>query len=248
MTRIDGHDFEEIGSFLRKGAWFGGLPAALQERILRRSVLRSYKKGRVICEEGLVPQGLQALLEGRIEIFRHAGTEGQILVHVAEPGFWFGEVAVLAGRAAVVSVLAETDVRTVLLPTAEFEKAVEEEPGFYRPLAGLVIERYATVLGFLAQVGGLSAEASLRQRLADLVALRRLEGDVEGDVVLTVSQAALGRLLGVSRQTLNGLLRQLESEGLIQVGFRSIRVRERDRLRGAGRRLCTNSTRRTPDD
>lgn len=245
MTRIDGHELEKIGSFLRKGVWFGGLPAALQERILRRSVLRSYKKGRVISGEGLVPQGLQALLEGRIQIFRHPGAEDQFLVHVAEPGFWFGEVAMLTGRAAVVSVLAETDVRTVLFPTAEFERTVEEEPSFYRPLANLVVERYATVLGFLAQVGGLSAEARLRQRLADLVALRRLEGDVEGDVVLTASQAALARLLGVSRQTLNGLLRRLESKGLVEVGFRCIRVREPDRLRGAGGRLRTDSTRRT---
>jgi CRP-like cAMP-binding protein len=245
MAWIDGHELDEIGSFLKKGSWFRGLPEPLQERILRRLVLRSYKKGRVISAEGLVPKGLQALLEGRIEIFRHAGTEEQVLVHVAEPGFWFGEVGVLAGRAAVVSILAETAVRTVLLPTAELEKIVEEEPGFYRPLAGLAIERYATVLGFLAQVGGLSAEASLRQRLADLVALRRLEGDVEGDVVLTVSQAALARLLGVSRQTLNGLLRRLESERLVEVGFRSIRVRRPDRLRGAGGRLPTGSTRRT---
>lgn len=247
MTRIDGHELEEIGSFLRKGAWFGRLPAALQERMLRRSVLRSHEKGEVVSPAGVVPDGLSALLEGHLEILCHVGTDEEVLVHLAQPGFWFGEIGILTGREAVVSVLAHSAVRTLQLPRIEFERIVEDEPRFYRPLAGLALERYATVLGFLAQVGGLSAEASLRQRLADLVALRRLEGDVEGDVVLTVSQAALARLLGVSRQTLNRLLRRLESERLVDVGFRSIRVREPDRLRGAGGRLRTDSSRRTLD-
>jgi len=236
MAPSNDDDREKITAFLRRGAWFAGLPAALQEGIVRRSTLRSYERGAVISTEGVVPEGLFALLEGRVEFFRHVGSDDEILVHVGEPGFWFGEIGVLGADGAAVSALAQTAVRALLLPRIEFERIVEEDPRSYRPLARLAIDRYVTALGFLAQVGGLSPETRLRHRLADLAELRRLEGDVEGDVVLAVSQDSLARLLGVSRQTLNRLVKKLESERLVEAGFRRIRVRDPDRLRGAGGR------------
>ena len=45
-------------------------------------------------------------------------------------------------------------------------------------------------------------------------------------VSLTVSQLDLARMVGVSRQTLNVLLRRLDKERLIEIGSRSIRVLE----------------------
>jgi DNA-binding Lrp family transcriptional regulator len=49
-------------------------------------------------------------------------------------------------------------------------------------------------------------------------------------VSLAVSQADLARMVGVSRQTLNALLGRLSKAGLIEVGFRRIRVRDAARL------------------
>jgi DNA-binding transcriptional ArsR family regulator len=51
-----------------------------------------------------------------------------------------------------------------------------------------------------------------------------------GGVSLAVSQSDLARMIGVSRQTLNALLAKLGQAGLIDVGFRSIRVLDAARL------------------
>jgi DNA-binding GntR family transcriptional regulator len=60
--------------------------------------------------------------------------------------------------------------------------------------------------------------------------LRMKERPQSGPVSLTVSQADLARMVGVSRQTLNVLLGKLAQAGLIEAGFRHIRVLDAARL------------------
>ena len=43
---------------LRRGRWFGSLPAELQSLIVDRSMVRSYRKGARIIGEGGPPRGL----------------------------------------------------------------------------------------------------------------------------------------------------------------------------------------------
>ena len=76
----------------------------------------------------------------------------------------------------------------------------------------------------------LPPEDRLRTRLADLVELRRAERFGIGPVVLRLSQEELARMVGVSRQTLNALLADLRAEGLVDVGFRSLRIPDPERL------------------
>ena len=45
-----------------------------------------------------------------------------------------------------------------------------------------------------------------------------------GPPVLAISQANLAKMVGVSRQTLNTMLGSLQRQGLIELGFKSIRV------------------------
>ena len=46
----------EVGAFLRQGEWFGGLPDALQRRLLAVAVMRSWPKGHTIqVEDAPVP-------------------------------------------------------------------------------------------------------------------------------------------------------------------------------------------------
>lgn len=209
---------------LREGLWFQQLPAPLQEGLLRRAVVRPFRRGQVICRAGRPPAGLYGLLEGRVHVTRPVGGDGQDLIHVGEPGFWIGEYALLTGGPAIVDTVAATAVRMLLLPRAGFEELVEEEPRWFRPFAMLALERYALLVAQLSDTRVLAPEERLRARLGNILALRRLERFRAGPVVLQVSQEELARMVGVSRQTLNRLLGGLRSEGLVEIGFRSLRI------------------------
>lgn len=215
---------------LREGAWFQGLPHELQVEFVRRAIVRSYRRGQVVTRVGSRLEGLYGLLEGRLEVVRPVGSEREDLIHVGEPGFWIGEYSLLTGDAAVVGTVATTAAKVLILPRREFERLVDAEPRWFRPFAMLALTRYALIARQLSDMRMLPPEGRLRSRLADLVELRRAERVVGGPVVLGLSQEQLARMVGVSRQTLNTLLAELRAEGLIEVGFRSLRIPDLARL------------------
>lgn len=210
--------------FLRRGRWFASLPALLQSTIVERTIARSYGKGAFIIEEGAPPRGLFALLEGRVHVVRGIAESDQALIHVGEPGMWFGEHGLLSGRSALASIVATTNVRTLLLPVAEFQRIVAEEPRHYPQFAALLFERYATVFRYASEARAVPAEDWLWTRLQDLAANRRRDAQVEGPVDISVSQTELATMVGVSRQTLCMLLGRLQERGQIDVGYKRIRV------------------------
>ena len=215
---------------LREGSWFRALPAELQDALVRRATVRSYRRGQVVTRAGTRAEGLFGLLEGRLEVIRPVGTAGEDLIHVGEPGFWIGEYSLLTGDAAVVGTVAATAARVLVLRRSEFERLVDEEPRWFRPFAMLALTRYALMVRQLSDTRTLPPDGRLRLRLADLVTLRRAERDSPGPVVLRLSQEQLARIVGVSRQTLNPLLAELRAEGLVETGFRSVRIADDERL------------------
>jgi CRP/FNR family transcriptional regulator, cyclic AMP receptor protein len=218
---------------LRGGAWFASLPAPQQEAIVRGSVLRSYKKGRVISLEDSPPKGLYVVLEGRVRIARTLAGGDEVLLHIGEPGFWFGDFAVITGRRTIASVIADSDVRTLMLSKARFDRIVADEPHFYKGFVSLIADRFAVMIKFLAEAHLLAPEDRLRARLVDALEYSQREHIQSGPVALNLSQSDLAGMVGVSRQTLNELLKRLQAQGLIEVGFRRIRVTDPARLRSS---------------
>lgn len=210
--------------FLRRGRWFGSLPAELQSLMLDRSIERSYRKGTHLVREGAQVRGLFALLEGRVHVVRGVGETDEALIHVGERGFWFGEHAMLSGRPAIASIVATTNVRTLLLTSGEFQKIVDDDPRYFRSFATLLFERYTTVFRYASEARALAAEDWLWTRLQDLAEIRRREAQIKGPVDIAVSQTDLATMVGVSRQTLCMLLGRLQERGRIGVGYRKIRV------------------------
>jgi CRP/FNR family transcriptional regulator, cyclic AMP receptor protein len=208
----------------------GASRLALQQLILSRSVVRKFAKGQVISVEDSVPKGLFAVLEGQVHLVREVGTGDEALMHVGEPGYWFGEFAVLTGRPTVATVLAHTPVRTLLLSKAQFDRIVADDPRHYEAFARLALDRYAILIRAFAELRDLAPEPRLRGRLAAMARVRQQDRPSAAPVSLAVSQGDLARMVGVSRQTLNALLGKLRQEGLIEVEFRRIRVLDLARL------------------
>jgi CRP/FNR family transcriptional regulator, cyclic AMP receptor protein len=227
---VHAEEQQEIHRFLSAGEWYGGLPAPLQALILSRSVVRKYAKGQVISLEASVPKGLYAVLEGMVHAVREVGSGDEALIHVCEPGYWFAEYAVLTGKPTVATFVAHAPVRALLLSKVQLDRIVAEEPRYYEAFARLALDRYAILVRLFAEVRDLAPEARLRGRLAVMAQMRMQERSHSGAVSLAVSQADLARIVGVSRQTLNALLGKLSQAGLIEVGFRSIRVLDAGRL------------------
>ena len=228
---------QQIHQFLSAGAWYGDLPAALQALILAGSFVRKYAKGQVVSLEGSAPKGLFAVLDGMVHCVREVGDGEEALIHVCEPGFWFAEYPTLTGELTLAAFLAHTPARVLLLPKIQFDRIVADEPRYYAAFARLALDRYADLVRMLTEVHELSPEARVRRRLALMARMRLKERRQSGAISLAVSQADLARMVAVSRQTLNALLGKIAQAGLIEVGFRRIRVLDAARLVDPNARL-----------
>ncbi len=231
---MDADRQREVDRFLGAGNWFGGLPAPLRQLIVSRSVIRKFARKQVISLEEGAPKGLFAVLEGSVHLVCELAGEEEAVLHVGEPGFWFGEYAMLSGKPPIVTVVAHSPVRLLVLPKAQFDRIIEEDPRRYPLFARLILDRHAVLISAFVHSRMPDPETRLRHRLVQLHEFAKQDRPASAQEVLTFSQSELAKMVGISRQTLNGMLRELQRQGLIDVGFRRLRILDPKGLLGAG--------------
>lgn len=225
-------------ALLRRGFWFGRLPEQLQDAILERSAVRSYPRGSMIAVQDSPPEALFAVLEGQVAIGRWATPDEEVLIYIGSRGMWFGEIALLLSTKinaskTVVEAAAHTDAQVLALPKTAYDELIENDPENYRWFALLALERYSGSLRSETESRVFTATELLMARLADLAALRQRDyGKKDNVVALQMTQADIAALTGISRQTVNIVLHQLEKEGLVELALRNIRIPSIARLRG----------------
>lgn len=190
----------------------------------RRPARGTSPGGEVIALEGASPAARSAVLSGAVKLVRQVRPGDETLLFICEPGFWFGEYAVLTGERTLVSAIAKTRARLLMPPNCEFDRIVEEEPRYYRHFAALGLMHAATFLEAFTHASSLEPEARLRGQLALLSWLKSNEDEVDAPVELPCSQAELASIIGVSRQTKNQLLQSLAAEGQTRMGFKRVIV------------------------
>jgi CRP-like cAMP-binding protein len=218
-------------AFLRKGAWFGKMPQELQRSIVDSGKVRTFDVDEILSVEDQPGRGLFAILQGQALLTRRVGIDREVLVHIAGPGSWFGEIPVLSNNVPVVTVTARTRVHALHLTTAKFRQLGEQSPELYRYLAEFSALRSAIAIRQFADSLAMSPGDFLRIRLSDLVMMWRNDGIDDEVVELAISQTDVSRMIGASRQTVNRCLSNLQAEGLIEVSFHSIRILDPDGLR-----------------
>lgn len=222
-VKLSAHDQDVL-----KAGWFGGLPENLKASIVSRSRSAAFAKDEVLIRQGDVARGMHALLAGRTHHLRQVGEGEEVLLHVGEPGLWFGEYPLLSGERSIGSVVAAAPSRTLFLPEREFEAIIDEHPRYLRHFGRLLAYRFAAAFRFLAESHGLRPEDWLLSRLEGILDIQRTGANSAPPLdTISISQSQLANMIGLSRQTLSALLARLAKRGLIEIGFRSIRVRRR---------------------
>jgi CRP-like cAMP-binding protein len=108
---------------LAKTDLFKGLPKRHLRSIARVTSVSRHPAGSSIVEEGKPGSTFYAVAEGKAKIVRRGRT-----LHRIGPGDFFGEIALLDPGPRSASVIAETDVRCLLLESKDFFEVVTAEP------------------------------------------------------------------------------------------------------------------------
>lgn len=108
---------------------------------------------------------------------------------------------------------------------------IEQTPAFGRHVTKLVGLSLRTFRTRVEELLGKSAPARLAHAILELSRQHGIQDDGGVLIPLRLSQGDLGKLVGLTRETANGILHAWRDQDVVEMDRRSIRLRDPERLR-----------------
>lgn len=218
----------------------GRLPAFRQlsrkdlDALANQSQLRESRRGSVIVGRGERMPGVTALVNGSAKLaLRRTNGEAKVL-RLLGPGDSFGLATALLDRPSPVDVVSLSNCLVATVPPAALLRLLENHAGFARTVARMLAER---VLDLVSELDASLQQSGLQRLACYLNALAEANGHDGAWVVrLPATKTTVAARLGVKKETLSRMLRDLAERGLIEVCGLEVAILDRgglDRLAGA---------------
>jgi CRP-like cAMP-binding protein len=189
---------------------FASLSAASLEALASAMTERQVECGEEIFRQGDPGSALFAVLSGEVRIVVGGDDGRDHVLRIAGPGEVFGEISVFDGRARSADAIAATRCRLLVLDRRHLLALMAREPEVANRLIGVLCEKLRATS---AQVESLLFH-SLSKRLATV--LLDLLGNRRGPSI-DITQTELGRLTGVTRESVNKKLRAWQAAGFVSL-------------------------------
>lgn len=203
--------------------WLSRRPAAFRDEVIRRARLARFRTGQSLYNYGDAPSGMFGLIRGQILIrLPPADTVGNIV----NPGTWVGEATGFTREPRWVSLTAGSELDVLHLAQADFDEMIQHAEN-WRHFAINTSEQLAEAVVVVANLTQPDSEIRVAQRLLTLMGVQQ-EARFRA---LSLSQADLATMCGLSRQTMSKVLSGLVARGIIRLGYRQIEVVDDKALR-----------------
>jgi len=210
--------------FLARHGWLSFTPPDFRKNVLARIQTREFRKGEAIYRAGDPPGGLWVLLDGAVEIELPPPDTAPHFVHLAAPGFWFGEWPLIWDKPRRLTVIATLPSTLATFPLVECRAMLEAEPSAWRWIALL-----STMSSDLA--AGIVADLLLRDPEKRTAAVLLRVAGVRSNVFvapepspINLSQERLAHLVNLSRNSIIPILHEFVRRGFIDVKYGYIAI------------------------
>ena len=170
---------------------------------------RTYAPGEIVFRQGDPGQELYGVVSGRILISVASPDGREVNLNVMSPGDVLGEIALLDGQPRTATGSAMEPTVVCVITKSVFEDFLDQHPKIARQLLVLLCSRVRWANYLMEDAAFYSTPTRLAKRLEGL-------SSANGGVVRT-SQNDLAHFLNVSRQVVNGYLREWQSSGYVSL-------------------------------
>ncbi|MBL8328760.1 MAG: Crp/Fnr family transcriptional regulator [Rubrivivax sp.] len=212
------------------GGWFSRLSAGLREAILSRARVRRLRDGAVLAARGTAASEWCGVARGAVRISTVSLAGKQVTLTYAEPGAWFGDIALFDGLPRTHDADAHGDTTLLVIGKADFHALLAQHVELYEALLRLNCRRLRLMFEHYEDLNTRPLQARLARQL---LLLARSYGQAEGDEIrigLQLAQEDIAQLLGASRQRVNQELKGFEREGALRVEPTRLVVLSREKL------------------
>jgi CRP/FNR family cyclic AMP-dependent transcriptional regulator len=217
---------------LAEHGWLTLVPADFRQAVFERLNIRKYSTGEALYRTGDRESGLWAIVEGGVRFEIPGPQTSPGTSHVASPGFWFGEALLISRTPRWIEAYATQPSVFATLSLADCRALLDADPARWQFIALLASMNRDLALG-------LAADLLLQEpRRRIIAALLRLGGWRTSPYLkpnpgpIHITQQQIGQIANMSRTVVSATLRDLEQQGFIAIGYRSLEVLDGDALMG----------------
>lgn len=215
-------------SVMQRDGWLGRLAPQRRAALLSAATVVVKPDGARIYATGDPPNGLWGVVDGRVRLLDYPRAGAEVLIRTLAPGEWFGELSTLDGGPRPQDAVASGTTTLAHIPAPVFARLAKATPELHHDIALLACAHQRAALAFIGQ----RVAQPIRARIAGAL----LAGAPPTGGMLATRQAEMAVIVGVSRQTLNRVLKGFEREGAIRIRYARIEILDVDRLEAACRR------------
>jgi len=180
------------------------------------------ERGQQIASPEAMASRMYVLMSGKVNLLCTNNEGRRLVIATLEPGAIFGEGALSSMSDPNVFAEAAEDVVVWVIPSSEARDMTMRHPILGWGLLQTYGMRLMQVENSLEDV----AYKKLPERLAFLL----IDLDQDGGVIKGVSHQALADRLGTYRETVSAILRDFKRQGLVELGYRRIRLIDHETL------------------
>jgi CRP-like cAMP-binding protein len=215
---------------------FGELPREELETLAGYAQMRDFRRGATIAKRGEPLPGVVAVVEGSAKLTLRRASGEEKVARILEPGESFGFAAMLLARPCPVDVVALANCAIATIPSMPILRLMEQRASLAVAVARTLAARALELIGELEAC----VQHSSLQRLACYLESRAEPAEEKGKWVvrLPATKSTIAARLGVKKETMSRMLRELVSRGLIAVAGPEIAILNRQELALLSGKTC----------
>lgn len=203
---------------------FSAMSVELQEALVKRSSVKEFSEGQIIQQRGERANGFYLIESGSVTVGRFFKSGEFRGVAVLGPGDSWGELAMFSERLRVVDAIARSDCTIRFVRAQDFDMAIANRPMEFRALLAALSKQLQDTLDIMSGI----RLGSAHNRVAGL--LTTIAEPSMKPARIRITQQELGELLGLTRATVSGVLKELERAGVLTRRYGFVEIHNLEKL------------------
>jgi CRP/FNR family cyclic AMP-dependent transcriptional regulator len=210
---------------LRTHPWFASCPEPLQLALVELSRLWYLKPGETLFSRGEAHDSLCCVVAGALKVGSTDPRDGTHRLSLyLEPYQWIGEISMIDGLPRGQDAIADTDATVMVVSGPLLEAWLVQNPMYWRDIARLATGKLRMILMVTDESSTLTIDQRVARRLLASATNFGQSTTLTYRRHVRLPQDYLARMLGVSRQTINKVLRALERDQVVSLKYAEIEI------------------------
>jgi CRP-like cAMP-binding protein len=220
---------------IEAGSWFSKLSLPLRQDILSHAYVRRIEDGALLSSRGAPAEEWIGVAKGAVRVSSVSLSGKQITLTYAEPGTWFGDIALFDGLPRTHDANAHGATTLLCVRKPDFKALLGRHVELYDALLRLNCRRLRLLFDTVEDLATKPLASRLAKQVLLLARSYGVERDGELHIGLHLAQEDLAQMLGASRQRVNQELKGFERRGALRVEPTRLVVLDKDKLLAAAR-------------